>query len=149
MQVGCSRCQRASDVTFATPAVALPSSSPTPASAAGAARSAPAQHSGGLEWGGECGHCHSPMLVQLVPRMVHDRSNVLAVIRAEGCTPMDLLPSMLAGQCGRYCGPGVRLGREGGGAAECLRCEAAAPCIQYSGSLVGRGCVSAKHVRYV
>ena len=41
--------------------------------------------------------CLSPVLMQA--RMVHAFSNVLAMVRSEGCTPVDLLPSTLAGQC--------------------------------------------------
>lgn len=61
-----------------------------------------AHTAGGLEWSGECGQCRQAWSVQLVPKVVHERSNLLAVVRAEGCAPVDLLPSMLAGQCGRW-----------------------------------------------
>ena len=39
-------------------------------------------------------------LLTLVPHLVHAASNVLADVTATGCHPRDLLPSMLAGQCG-------------------------------------------------
>ena len=39
-------------------------------------------------------------LLSLVPHLVHAASNVLADVTATGCHLRDLLPSMLAGQCG-------------------------------------------------
>ena len=39
-------------------------------------------------------------LLSLVPHLVHAASNILADVTATGCHPRDLLPSMLAGQCG-------------------------------------------------
>ncbi|GAB4820690.1 hypothetical protein N2152v2_007736 [Parachlorella kessleri] len=119
LQVGCSRCRHSADFTFATEAVAAPPApAPSPRSpggplakawhslappaAAAAAAAAPSSVVvAGLEWAGECGNCHNPWVVQLLPKLVHERSNVLAVVRAEGCVPRDLLPSMLAGQCAR------------------------------------------------
>jgi len=48
----------------------------------------------------ECSGCHLPWHVQLVPRIVHAGSNILAVLRnVEGCAPRDMLPSILSGQC--------------------------------------------------
>ena len=50
-------------------------------------------------------------MLWLQARMVHAFGNVLAVVRSEGCTPVDLLPSTLAGQCSSC------------GAVAALRCD--------------------------
>ncbi len=121
LQVGCSRCRHTADLTFATAAVSLPSEGPgSPApTAAAAAAGGPVQGGkcGGLEWAGECANCHASWAVQLAPRLVHERSNALAAVRAEGCVPRDLLPSMLAGQCGRWAGAGMGQGLGAGARA--------------------------------
>ena len=47
-----------------------------------------------------CSNCHQPWRIEVAPRLVHAASNVLARLRPLGCNPIDLLPSLLAGQCG-------------------------------------------------
>jgi hypothetical protein len=88
LQLTCARCRAAGELGFATAAVALPSD------AAGAR-----PRRGVLSAAAECATCHSPWAVEVAPKLVHDFNSVLAHVRAEGCTPLDLLPSMLAGQC--------------------------------------------------
>jgi hypothetical protein len=88
LQLTCARCRAAGELSFATAAVALPSD------AAGARA-----RRGVLSAAAECATCHSPWAVEVAPKLVHDFNSVLAHVRAEGCTPLDLLPSMLAGQC--------------------------------------------------
>lgn len=91
LQVSCSRCRASGELSFASAAVELP----TDAGKGGGRGS----RSGTLAAAGECGTCHAAWQVELAPKLVHDRSNTLAHLRAEGCLPMDVLPSMLAGQC--------------------------------------------------
>ncbi|PSC71454.1 CHY zinc finger [Micractinium conductrix] len=87
LQVLCSRCRAPGELTFASAAVALP------------ADATAASRRGTLAAAAECGKCHAEMRVDLAPKLAHGYSNTLAHVRAEGCTPVDLLPSMLAGQC--------------------------------------------------
>lgn len=47
-----------------------------------------------------CSRCSSHMSLLLRPKFVHDASNVLGAVKAEGCSPLDLLPGMYAAQCG-------------------------------------------------
>lgn len=96
LQARCSRCGAAGDLTFATDAVAAP----VPASAPGSSRNGGVR-GGQLEAAGECPGCHQAWHVAVVPKLVHERSNTLAHLRARGCAPADMLPSLLAGQCGR------------------------------------------------
>ena len=55
---------------------------------------------GSIQASGHCTRCHQDWWASLVPKLVHAHSNVLARIRAEGCKPVDLLPSLMAAQCG-------------------------------------------------
>ncbi|KAL4442998.1 hypothetical protein ABPG77_008489 [Micractinium sp. CCAP 211/92] len=93
LQLSCGRCRAAGELSFASAAVALASEAP------GAAGGAAAGRRGTLAAAGECPACHAPWAVELAPKLVHERSNVLAHLRADGCAPLDMLPSMLAGQC--------------------------------------------------
>lgn len=88
LQVACTRCRAPGELSFASAAVALPSD-------------ARGGGSGTLAATGECGNCHQPWAAEVAPKLLHERSNTLAHIRAEGCAPLDLLPSWLAGQCSR------------------------------------------------
>ncbi|PRW56290.1 CHY zinc finger [Chlorella sorokiniana] len=89
LQVACTRCRAPGELSFATAAVALPSDARSGGS------------SGKLGAVGECANCHQPWAAEVAPKLLHERSNTLAHIRAEGCAPLDLLPSWLAGQCSR------------------------------------------------
>jgi hypothetical protein len=84
LRLGCGRCRAGWDACFAMDA------------AAGGGRHAVRQ------WG-ECGTCHAAWEASAAPRLVHERSNVLATVSARGCAPLDLLPSVAAAQCG-VCG---------------------------------------------
>eukprot|EP00798_Chlamydomonas_sp_ICE-L_P031137 gene31137-6276_t len=53
-----------------------------------------------LEGSIECAKCHVLLGLQVRPRFVHESSNVLCTMRPAACIPLDLLPSMLAAQCG-------------------------------------------------
>jgi hypothetical protein len=48
----------------------------------------------------ECGGCHQRLAVALLPRLVHEHSNVWGVLRPQQCTPLDLLPAIVGVQCG-------------------------------------------------
>lgn len=93
LQVACTRCRAPGELSFATAAVALPSDGRSKGSSSGSSDT--------LVGAGECGNCHQLWAAEVAPKLLHERSNTLAHIRAEGCAPVDLLPSWLAGQCGR------------------------------------------------
>jgi len=84
IQVVCHRCQAASEAVFAQ---------------LGAGGDGGGKNRKQLAWQGECNTCHQHLEVTVAPRIVHDCSNVLAVLRPDGCVPQDMLPSMLAAQC--------------------------------------------------
>ena len=46
-----------------------------------------------------CPTCHLEWDLTMLPSIVHESNNSLATLRAEGCTPVDMLPSMVEGQC--------------------------------------------------
>lgn len=96
LQVACTRCRAGGELSFATAAVALPSDG-----AASAAGGKGGSGSGTLLAAAECGTCHLTWAVEVAPKLLHERSNVLAHVKSEGCVPRDLLPSWLAGQCSR------------------------------------------------
>ena len=117
LQVRCTRCGHTGELVFATEAVAA-QPSPAPTSGTGAGRGqgphtdagggggsggggSRARSGGTLEAEGECGGCHQAWGVHVAPKLVHERSNTLTHLRPQGCNPVDLLPSLLAGQCGR------------------------------------------------
>lgn len=90
LQLGCGRCGATAAVTLASDAVA--------------------EGSGGGGGGGGgtgsrrvassvCPSCHQSWEVEVRPKLVHEASNVLMVIKPRGCVPLDLLPSLFAGQC--------------------------------------------------
>ncbi|KAI3436695.1 hypothetical protein D9Q98_006110 [Chlorella vulgaris] len=97
LQVSCQRCRAAGELSFATAAVALPSEPSRGGGGGGGGGKGRA--SGLLTAAAECGTCHAEWAVEVAPKLVHERSNVMAHLRAEGCLPADLLPSMLAAQC--------------------------------------------------
>ncbi|KAK9788279.1 hypothetical protein WJX73_004020 [Symbiochloris irregularis] len=82
LQIACSRCGACQDATVDL------------------SRGAGSKHSPSctLELG--CSSCHQPWRLDVAPRLVHASSNVLARVRAAGCAPIDLLPGLMAGQCG-------------------------------------------------
>ena len=49
----------------------------------------------------ECKNCHKKLSLSATPRLIHEASNILAIIESEDCTPSDLLPSLMAGQCSK------------------------------------------------
>lgn len=79
LQVACSRCGKCQDVASDL--------------AGGSARHTRAS----LEL--SCSECHQPWRLDIFARLVHAGSNVLARMRPYGCNPIDLLPSLMAGQC--------------------------------------------------
>jgi CHY zinc finger len=87
LQVACQRCQAASEALFAQ------------LGAGGDSSTSNSNNRKHLSWTGECDTCHSHLEVTVAPRIVHDGSNILAVVRPTGCVPRDMLPSMLAAQC--------------------------------------------------
>lgn len=48
---------------------------------------------------GTCTKCSQDMCLTIFPHIVHVNSNTLAHMRAEGCSPVDLLPSCFGAQC--------------------------------------------------
>ena len=92
IQVSCARCRATGELSFATAAVALPSDG---------GGGGDGGSGGTLAAAADCPTCHQAWEVQVAPKLVHERSNVLSLLRSTGCAPIDLLPSMLAGQCGR------------------------------------------------
>jgi hypothetical protein len=50
------------------------------------------------EWKGACGKCSAPLWVLLRPKIVHEQNNEIAALKMEGCSPVDLLPSLFAAQ---------------------------------------------------
>jgi hypothetical protein len=128
LQLGCSRCSSSTTVqltaqggstvstvsTVSTAAgstgegdsTAAASSSSAPAAAAGAGgngrgggSSSSSRSSRAFEWGGSCGTCQQELHVLLRPRFVHEGSNILAGLKAVGCAPLDLLPSVYGATC--------------------------------------------------
>jgi hypothetical protein len=74
----------------------------TPAAAAAAAAAATGSKGGSsraFEWSGSCSVCQQLLSVLLRPRFVHEGSNVLAGLKAVGCVPLDLLPSVYGATC--------------------------------------------------
>lgn len=88
LQVGCNRCQSKGEAELSTSSVS-----------SGATASGSSSRGRYLHWEGKCSTCHVDWEMTVVPRIAHGNSEVLAVLRAEGCTPTDLLPSILAAQC--------------------------------------------------
>lgn len=84
LQMVCNRCHATSELAFASDAVASGSQQGT---------------SGSIQVSAQCAKCHQDWFAGLQPRLVHAHSNVLASIRAQGCAPLDLLPSLMAAQC--------------------------------------------------
>lgn len=88
LQVTCDRCGDASTVlTLSSEAISAQQGS----SKAGSQVYEAAQ---------ECGGCHQRLAVALLPRLVHEHSNVWGVLRPQQCTPLDLLPAIVGVQCG-------------------------------------------------
>uniref|UniRef100_A0A7R9Z319 CHY-type domain-containing protein n=1 Tax=Chlamydomonas euryale TaxID=1486919 RepID=A0A7R9Z319_9CHLO len=79
-QVSCGRCRAAGTLSIASDAVA------------GGGRP--------FEAGGECGTCHSVWTACARPRFVTADAATLCALKLSGCSPMDLLPALLAVQCG-------------------------------------------------
>ncbi|KAL3135703.1 hypothetical protein ABBQ38_006174 [Trebouxia sp. C0009 RCD-2024] len=84
IQMVCNRCHATSELAFASDAVASGSQQ---------------GRSGSIQVSAHCAKCHQDWFAALQPRLVHAHSNVLASIRAQGCAPLDLLPSLMAAQC--------------------------------------------------
>jgi hypothetical protein len=129
LQLGCSRCSSSTTVqltaqggstvstvsTVSTAAAgstsdaggtAAASSGSTPAAAAGAGAggrggggSSSTRSSRAFEWGGSCSTCQQELHVLLRPRFVHEGANILAGLKAVGCVPLDLLPSVYGATC--------------------------------------------------
>lgn len=84
VQMVCNRCPAASQIAFASDAVASGSQQ---------------GRAGRIQVSAHCPNCHQDWSASLQPRLVHAHSNVLASIRSQGCSPLDLLPSLMAAQC--------------------------------------------------
>ncbi|GLI68239.1 hypothetical protein VaNZ11_012591 [Volvox africanus] len=84
-EVACARCGARDTVTIASSAVA---------SGSGGSSSHQATATG------QCQRCAVAWSIVMRPHFVHATSNSLCVIKPEGCRPVDLLPSLLGGQCG-------------------------------------------------
>ena len=84
MQVVCSRCTATADMAFASDAVASGNQQ---------------GRAGSIQVSSQCPNCHQDWSASLTPRFVHAHSNVLASLRAQGCSPQDVLPSLMAAQC--------------------------------------------------
>ncbi|GIL53720.1 hypothetical protein Vafri_9168, partial [Volvox africanus] len=84
-EVSCGRCGARDTVTIASSAVASGSGSSSSHQAAAT---------------GQCQRCAAAWSIVMRPHFVHATSNSLCVIKPEGCCPVDLLPSLLGGQCG-------------------------------------------------
>jgi hypothetical protein len=128
LQACCARCGATRDLSFATAAVALPSDG-----------GGGGQGAGVLAAAAECPSCHAEWRVELAPKLVHERSNVLAHVRAAGCAPRDLLPSMLAGQCGR-CAASAAFRAAAVGRWNERRCSSCHELLRFQvGRVAGRG----------
>ena len=84
LQMVCSRCPTTADMTFASDAVSSGNQQ---------------GRGGGIQVSAQCSNCHQDWSACLTPRLVHAHSNVLASLRSLGCSPLDLLPSLMAAQC--------------------------------------------------
>ena len=84
LQMVCNRCPATCQLVFASDAVASGSQQ---------------GRSGSIQVSTHCCNCHQDWCATLQPRLVHAHSNVLASIRSQGCSPLDLLPSLMAAQC--------------------------------------------------
>ncbi|KAA6418012.1 MAG: hypothetical protein FRX49_12012 [Trebouxia sp. A1-2] len=84
IQMVCSRCPATADMAFASDAVSSGNQQ---------------GRGGGIQVSAQCSNCHQDWSACLTPRLVHAHSNVLASLRSLGCSPLDLLPSLMAAQC--------------------------------------------------
>jgi hypothetical protein len=107
LQRACARCRAPGEASFSVGAAAA------------------GGRQGGVRQEGACAACHAPWALTLAPRLVHERSNVLAAVTPEGCAPVDLLPSLLAAQCGECSAQAAFRGWQVGRWAEraCGRCH--------------------------
>ncbi|GLC36785.1 hypothetical protein PLESTB_000783200 [Pleodorina starrii] len=85
-EVSCGRCGARDTLVLASAAVA------------GGGGGSGASHQATAS--GCCQRCTAPWSLVMRPHFVHATSNSLCVIKPEGCRPVDLLPSLMAGQCG-------------------------------------------------
>ncbi|GFR52877.1 hypothetical protein Agub_g15508 [Astrephomene gubernaculifera] len=86
-EVSCARCDCRGTLVVSSEAVAGSSSS----SGAGGSRPNSAA--------GVCPRCSTGWSLLMRPHYVHAGANCLCVVKPQGCRPLDLLPSLLAGQC--------------------------------------------------
>lgn len=82
-QVACLRCTQVKAVTFSAPDLS----------------EAASKKSTCMSSSGMCTKCSQDMCLTLAVHLVHCNSNALAHLRAEGCSPVDLLPSCFGAQC--------------------------------------------------
>jgi hypothetical protein len=120
LQISCTRCsssttvlltaQGSSTVNTAAAAAAVaaaggggevgtPGGVLAPAAAAAGRSSSSSSSSRAFEWSGSCSVCQQVLSVLLRPRFVHEGSNVLAGLKAGGCSPLDLLSSVYGATC--------------------------------------------------
>ena len=85
MQVLCNRCHRGAEHTFASNAIAAGSQN---------------ARTGSIDVSSKCSKCQLDSWLSLRPQLMHSASNMLCELVSEGCSPIDLLPAMLGGQCG-------------------------------------------------
>jgi hypothetical protein len=137
LQVSCQRCRAAGELSFATAAVALPSE-PSRGGGGGGGGGGKGRASGLLTAAAECGTCHAEWAVEVAPKLVHERSNVMAHLRAEGCLPADLLPSMLAAQCS-HCSSSAAFRSVAVGPWNERTCSSCHTPMRFQASLTGSG----------
>jgi hypothetical protein len=108
LQLSCSRCSSSTTVLLTAHGGSCVSGTQVGSTAAAgggagwgaaAGRATSSNSSRAFEWGGSCGLCHQELSVLLRPRFVHEGSNVLAGLKAVGCSPLDLLPSVYGATC--------------------------------------------------
>jgi hypothetical protein len=117
LQVMCRRCTSSTALLLTAAGGSCTSTAPAPGTAAAGASTSAAAASGSattttansssggsskarpFEYVGACSVCRADLAVLLRPRFVHASSNVLAGLKATGCSPRDLLPSVYGATC--------------------------------------------------
>jgi hypothetical protein len=93
LQVQCTRCSSSVLVSLSAAGAAVIHDSSSAAAPTGGSSSQ------GFQWAAPCSTCQQQQVLQLRPKMVHEMNNTLASCKVAGCRPVDLLPSLMAGQC--------------------------------------------------
>ncbi|GAX77845.1 hypothetical protein CEUSTIGMA_g5287.t1 [Chlamydomonas eustigma] len=107
-QVCCSRCSATGMLTVSSSAVSTTgggnssSTRTAKANASATANTTRTSTSVPFQASGHCPGCNIPWHLLARPRFVHGAANILCVLKLLGCSPLDLLPCLLAVQCS-YC----------------------------------------------